>query len=175
MHRQTDLEQRPLDAVGHSHAEHNDIGRDSNRVDDEHRHHVQREDTAGRHQRIRHEVTARKLADWGAEGLAITAELIVSELVTNSVRYAPGAVELRLILRENTLACEVTDTNSAAPRLRRAHDDDEGGRGLFLVAQLAQDWGARWNPHGKTIWAELPLMADESDTARALPGAPRTH
>ncbi|GAA4996982.1 hypothetical protein GCM10023205_82800 [Yinghuangia aomiensis] len=121
------------------------------------------------------QVTVRKLADWGAEELAITAELIVSELATNSVRYAPGAIELRLILRERTLACEVTDTNSAAPRLRRANDDDEGGRGLFLVAQLAQDWGVRWKPDGKTIWAEIPLVARESEIDPLPPDAARTH
>lgn len=102
-------------------------------------------------------VAARQLTDWGLEDLTFTTELLVSELVTNSVRYSSGAIGIRLIVREKLLVCEVTDTNTAAPRLRRAQDDDEGGRGLFLIAQFAQDWGARWNPQGKTIWAELPL------------------
>ncbi|WTW98399.1 serine/threonine-protein phosphatase [Streptomycetaceae bacterium NBC_01309] len=108
-------------------------------------------------------LAARQLADWGMEELAFTAELLVSELVTNSVRYSTGQIDLRLIVRENTLACEVTDANSAAPRMRRSQDDDEGGRGLFLIAQFALDWGVRSQPRGKTIWAELPLSGAPGD------------
>ncbi|MCF2526596.1 ATP-binding SpoIIE family protein phosphatase [Yinghuangia soli] len=108
-------------------------------------------------------LTARKLAEWGLHDLVFTAELLVSELVTNGVRYSAGEIGLRLILRERTLACEVADSSSAAPRVRRSLDDDEGGRGLLLVAQLAQDWGVRTGPRGKTVWAELPLDAVGTD------------
>ncbi|MFG2657316.1 SpoIIE family protein phosphatase [Streptomyces sp. NPDC048425] len=106
---------------------------------------------------------AQQLAEWGLEELAFTTELIVSELVTNGVRYGGGGtVGLRLI-RGTVLVCEVTDSSSTQPRLRRARWTDEGGRGLFLVAQLATRWGSRYRMQGKTIWAEQPLVPAEVD------------
>ncbi|WP_334662810.1 SpoIIE family protein phosphatase [Streptomyces cyaneofuscatus] len=95
-----------------------------------------------------------KLAEWGLELLDFTVELIVSELVTNAVRYAGGPVGLRLI-HDTVLYCEVSDPSNTQPRLRRAALGDEGGRGLFLVAQLSSRWGSRYGQSGKTIWAEL--------------------
>jgi anti-sigma regulatory factor (Ser/Thr protein kinase) len=100
----------------------------------------------------------RLLADWGLDELAFTTELIVSELVTNALRYADGPIGLRL-LRDRTLICEVYDDSSTSPRLRRARTTDEGGRGLFLVAQLAERWGTRYTADGKVIWTEQPLPA----------------
>ena len=88
--------------------------------------------------------------------MAYTAELIVSELVTNAYRYADGVITLRLI-RDRSLICEVTDSSSTSPHLRRARNTDEGGRGLFLVARLTERWGTRYGRDGKTIWAEHPL------------------
>ncbi|MEV6134241.1 SpoIIE family protein phosphatase [Streptomyces violaceusniger] len=108
--------------------------------------------------RIREEVTAR-LMDWGLEKLVFTTELVVSELVTNAIRYGRPPIRLRLI-RDRALICEVSDASSTAPHLRRARALDEGGRGLFLVAQLAQRWGTRLEVHGKTIWAEQDLSDD---------------
>jgi two-component sensor histidine kinase len=97
-----------------------------------------------------------QLSVWGLGELAFATELIVSELVTNAIRYGSPPIELRL-LRGDTLVCEVSDGSSTAPHLRRARSFDEGGRGLLLVAQLAERWGSRQTPAGKTIWAELPL------------------
>ncbi|PJE98126.1 hypothetical protein CUT44_08880, partial [Streptomyces carminius] len=97
-----------------------------------------------------------RLTGWGLEELTFTTELIVSELVTNAVRYAGSPVELRLI-RDKTLICEVSDPSQTQPHLRRARLTDEGGRGLFLVAQLAHRWGSRYTASGKTIWTEQPL------------------
>ncbi len=102
------------------------------------------------------EVTAAKLTEWGLEELAFTAELVVSELVTNAYRYGGTPITLRLI-RDRSLICEVSDPSSTAPHLRRAHSTDEGGRGLLLVAQLTDRWGARHTREGKTVWTELPL------------------
>jgi anti-sigma regulatory factor (Ser/Thr protein kinase) len=96
----------------------------------------------------------RQVADWGLDEL--TTELIVSELVTNAIRYAEPPVRLRL-LRDSRLTCEVSDASSTAPRLRHARSTDEGGRGLFLVAQLAHRWGARYTATGKVIWAEQEI------------------
>ncbi|MFD9318387.1 SpoIIE family protein phosphatase [Streptomyces sp. NPDC060053] len=95
----------------------------------------------------------RQVEAWGLGDLAMTSELIVSELVTNAVRYATPPIRLRLIL-DARLTCEVSDASSTAPRLRHARIMDEGGRGLFLVAQLAHRWGSRYTADGKIIWAE---------------------
>ncbi|MFJ7077243.1 SpoIIE family protein phosphatase [Streptomyces sp. NPDC098781] len=98
----------------------------------------------------------RQVQAWGFGELAMTTELIVSELVTNAIRYAEPPLRLRL-LRDSRLTCEVADASSTAPRLRHARSTDEGGRGLFLVAQLAHRWGARYTAGGKIIWAEQEI------------------
>ncbi|MFE1172380.1 SpoIIE family protein phosphatase [Streptomyces sp. NPDC058773] len=94
-----------------------------------------------------------QLAAWGLENASFITELVVSELVTNAIRYAAAPVQLRLI-RDRTLICEVSDGSSTAPHMRRARLSDEGGRGLLLVAQLTQRWGTRHTREGKTIWCE---------------------
>lgn len=103
------------------------------------------------------EWATRQLAAWGLNDLLFTTELIVSELVTNAIRYGRPPAELRLI-RHGVLVCEVTDSNSAQPRLRRARTTDEGGRGLLLVARLAERWGCRHGQNHKTIWSEQPIV-----------------
>ncbi|MEV0186653.1 SpoIIE family protein phosphatase [Streptomyces sp. NPDC050625] len=102
------------------------------------------------------ELTTAKLTEWGLQHLAFTTELIASELVTNVYRYASGPATLRLI-RERSLVCEVSDTSHTSPHLRRARITDEGGRGLFLVAQMTERWGTRYTREGKTVWTEQPL------------------
>ncbi|WP_406277634.1 SpoIIE family protein phosphatase [Embleya sp. NBC_00896] len=99
---------------------------------------------------------ARQLQAWGLGEIDFTAELVLSELVTNAIRYGIQPIRVRL-LRTRTLVCEVSDGSSTSPHLRRAATTDEGGRGLFLVAKFAERWGTRYNPQGKVIWAELPL------------------
>ncbi|MFF5662614.1 SpoIIE family protein phosphatase [Streptomyces griseofuscus] len=98
----------------------------------------------------------RALNAWGLEELAFTTELILSELVTNAIRYGRPPIGVRL-LRDRTLICEVSDRSTTSPHLRYAASTDEGGRGLFLVAQVADRWGTRYTPNGKIIWAEQPL------------------
>ncbi|WP_405590438.1 SpoIIE family protein phosphatase [Streptomyces sp. NBC_01092] len=97
---------------------------------------------------------SRQLTDWGLEEHAFVAELVVSELVTNAIRYGRSPISLRLI-HDRSLLCEVSDASSTTPHLRRARVLDEGGRGLLLVAQLAGQWGTRHARRGKTVWAEL--------------------
>ncbi|WP_329024207.1 SpoIIE family protein phosphatase [Streptomyces sp. NBC_00690] len=96
------------------------------------------------------------LSAWGLEELGFTAELVVSELVTNAIRYGNPPIQLRLI-RDRQLICEVSDASNTSPHLRRARVYDEGGRGLLLVAQLTQRWGTRYTSDGKTIWADISL------------------
>ncbi len=105
------------------------------------------------------QAATERLADWGLDEAAFITELVVSELVTNAIRYGEPPIKLRLI-RDRALTCEVSDGSATSPHLRRAHAYDEGGRGLLLVAQLTQRWGSRQTGGGKTIWAEQPLPGD---------------
>ncbi|MEU6147911.1 SpoIIE family protein phosphatase [Streptomyces sp. NPDC047081] len=102
-----------------------------------------------------------QLEVWELLEASFTAELVVSELVTNAIRYGAHPIRLRLIHDATTLICEVSDTSHTAPHLRRAKTFDEGGRGLLLVAQLTQRWGSRHTTEGKTIWAEIGLLDEE--------------
>jgi PAS domain S-box-containing protein len=99
---------------------------------------------------------SRRLAEWGLTELSFTTELVVSELVTNAIRYATGPIRLRLI-RGRSLFCGVFDGGATAPHLRHPRATDEGGRGLLLVSQVTQRWGTRFLPEGKVIWAEQSL------------------
>ncbi|MFG3052709.1 SpoIIE family protein phosphatase [Kitasatospora sp. NPDC048239] len=94
------------------------------------------------------------LTEWGLEEQVFVAELVVSELVTNAIRYGRAPVRLRVV-RHDAVTFEVFDASATAPRLRHARITDEGGRGLFLIAQMAARWGARYVPDGKIVWAEL--------------------
>ncbi|WP_052230196.1 SpoIIE family protein phosphatase/ATP-binding protein [Streptomyces sp. CT34] len=113
------------------------------------------------------------LETWGLDEIGFTTELILSELITNAIRYGAQPIRVRL-LRDRALICEVSDGTSASPHLRRAATTDEGGRGLFLVAQFAQRWGTRYTPGGKVIWTEQALdevpgpAAPEGDRIDAL-------
>ncbi|NUK21462.1 SpoIIE family protein phosphatase [Streptomyces lunaelactis] len=102
------------------------------------------------------ELARAQLLSWNLEALVDTVELLVSELVTNALRYGEGEIRLRL-LRDRTLVCEVWDAGLVQPRRRRARDTDEGGRGLQLVGLLSAAWGSRRTPRGKTVWFELAL------------------
>jgi anti-sigma regulatory factor (Ser/Thr protein kinase) len=97
-----------------------------------------------------------QLSIWGVdEETAFTTELIVSELVGNAVRYGAPPLQLRLILGR-MLTCEVSDTATSAPRVQHARTIDETGRGLFILANLAEQWGTRYQRPGKIVWAEQP-------------------
>ncbi|MYX15816.1 SpoIIE family protein phosphatase [Streptomyces sp. SID8374] len=101
-----------------------------------------------------------RLQGWGLdEDTVDSTELIVSELVTNAVRYGTPPLRLRLLL-DTTLTCEVHDGSTASPHLRHARTVDEGGRGLFIVSRLAAHWGARHGPDGKVLWTEQDLPGD---------------
>ncbi|WP_055599821.1 SpoIIE family protein phosphatase [Streptomyces aureus] len=106
------------------------------------------------------ELARTQLKAWELEPLVDTVELLVSELVTNALRYGEGEIRLRL-LRDRTLVCEVWDAGLVQPRRRRAKDTDEGGRGLQLVGLLSSSWGSRRTPRGKTVWFELALPDGE--------------
>ncbi|GAA3494608.1 hypothetical protein GCM10019016_017080 [Streptomyces prasinosporus] len=94
------------------------------------------------------------LPQWGLEDLVPTAELLVSELVSNALRHASGPLRLTLE-RVSDLRCLVSDGTTDLPRPADAGPEDEGGRGLTLVDMLAARWGCESGPEGKNVWFEL--------------------
>lgn len=89
-----------------------------------------------------------------------TAVLTVSELVGNAVKAAAGTdVTMRLAWTPRRLRVEVVDTSAGVPKVREAAGSDEGGRGLWLISQLAVRWGVEPRPTGKCVWAEIALPA----------------
>ncbi|MFB8272993.1 ATP-binding protein [Streptomyces sp. NPDC055955] len=104
--------------------------------------------------RARHLVTAQ-LRDWAQDEPIDTAELLVSELVTNALRHTQGPLRLNLRLRHSRLLCEVEDTEPASPVRNTVDPDAEGGRGTELLDLLADTWGTIRTATGKTIWFEL--------------------
>src|SRR5260370_26842190 len=95
----------------------------------------------------------RPLTPWKLGDLIPVTELLVSSLVTNPVRYAQGPIGLRLVL-EGGLGCEGTDNSPPLPTLRHPGDQDQRGRGLQVVSQMAQRWGTRRTSAGKVVWSE---------------------
>jgi anti-sigma regulatory factor (Ser/Thr protein kinase) len=119
--------------------------------------------TAVRHQAV------DAIAGWKAElddELVHTADLVISELVTNAVQHAgPGQVSLAVRLVEAVLRVEVCDSSPALPRLGLPDRHSENGRGLFLVAALAERYGAEPTPTGKQCWAEIALTTGPDQEA----------
>jgi serine phosphatase RsbU (regulator of sigma subunit)/PAS domain-containing protein len=97
-----------------------------------------------------------QLAAWRLDELAMTTEVLVSELVANVILHAREPLQLRL-LRSRSLVCEVFDGSPTTPRIRRAEWTDEGGRGLQMIAALCDRWGTRYITTGKCIWTEQSL------------------
>ncbi|MFD5128884.1 SpoIIE family protein phosphatase [Streptomyces olindensis] len=110
----------------------------------------------------------RQLEIWGLDEVVFATELVISELVTNAIRYGAEPIGLRFLHDHNSLICEVADGSSTSPHLRRAKTTDEGGRGLFLVAQFTQRWGTRYTARGKVIWTEQSLHDGAAESGRNL-------
>jgi serine phosphatase RsbU (regulator of sigma subunit) len=96
------------------------------------------------------------LLTWELPRLVDTAELLVTELATNALRYGKAPFDLQVLLLDDVVTFAVADADPPLPRFRRSSYDDEGGRGLQLVATLASRWGARATTTGKVVWCELP-------------------
>ncbi|MEV0598741.1 SpoIIE family protein phosphatase [Streptomyces sp. NPDC050315] len=107
----------------------------------------------------------RQLESWGLDRISYATELVISELVTNAIRYGAEPIRLRLLYDRDSLICEVADGSSTSPHLRRAKTTDEGGRGLLLVARFTQRWGTRYTARGKVIWTEQSLHNGPDETA----------
>jgi anti-sigma regulatory factor (Ser/Thr protein kinase) len=86
------------------------------------------------------------------------AELLISELVTNAVRYGGPPITLSIdCTGDEGLQVRVSDGSSKGPRRPRATDSDESGRGIALVDLLSDDWGVEVHEAGKAVWFRLQL------------------
>jgi anti-sigma regulatory factor (Ser/Thr protein kinase) len=113
-----------------------------------------------------------QLSTWGLDDLTSTTELLASELVGNVVRHAKGPVSLRL-LHDAELICEVFDGSLTMPRIRRATDTDEGGRGLQLITALSQRWGTRYTRRASASGRRQAVAALHASTLPCRPAGSR--
>jgi anti-sigma regulatory factor (Ser/Thr protein kinase) len=88
------------------------------------------------------------------------SELLVSELVTNAVKYGKPPVWLLVELRPGLVHASVSDTSTELPTRRDPDPDAEGGRGLLVLDALAGSWGAVAVEGGKYLWFDLPVRPD---------------
>ncbi|WP_416983171.1 ATP-binding protein [Streptomyces sp. T028] len=114
--------------------------------------------------RLARRLAAQQLAEWGqpyGSDANHAAQQVVAELAANAVTHGrvPGRdFELRLLLlAEDTLRIEVSDTRGDRGLRIVREPDAEGGRGLIVVTVLAVAWGVAEREVGKTVWAELRL------------------
>ena len=95
------------------------------------------------------------LERWDCEDALDAVQLLVTELVTNAVVHAGAKPNVAVILLPHALRVEVGDDDPSGPVARQAADDEESGRGLLLLDQLATRWGVEATPEGKTVWFEV--------------------
>ncbi len=114
-------------------------------------------DTERAVQGVRDQITST-LRTWGIdEGVVDDVELLASELTTNAIVYGSSPISVRLRHTSRHVVLEVYDSATYLPRRMRPTPDDEHGRGLQLVALLADRWGTRPTENGKAVWAVLSL------------------
>ncbi len=105
--------------------------------------------------------TARQIVErvcraWHLDQVLETAQLVITELVSNVVRHAGTEMEIRLSARPGALHLAVHDREPAAPEPAAIADPwAETGRGLLVIAALTSDWGATPTADGKVVWAVL--------------------
>lgn len=97
------------------------------------------------------------LTVWGQGRLVDDGTLVISELLANAVEHAPdsGSLHLDLTLHDSTLRVAVADDSRVRPVSRDTADDDEQGRGISIIEQLAVRWGVEARGRGKQVWVEL--------------------
>ena len=83
------------------------------------------------------------------------AELMTSELATNSVRHAHSDFELAILLSQDEIRVEVSDTGHGQPRPRSPTTREQSGRGLQIVLKLSDAWGVTPSVNGKLVWFAL--------------------
>jgi hypothetical protein len=92
----------------------------------------------------------------GHRGAAAAWPGETADVVLAAAQAPPREFALRLRRGAASVWVEVFDPDLRLPRIRTAAETDEGGRGLYLVEQLATRWGSRPTPEGKAVWFEMP-------------------
>lgn len=110
----------------------------------------------------------RALADMGAEDLEFEACQVVSELATNAVIHAATPFQVDLEHDGATLQIRVSDSSPKSPITKAHSDQATTGRGLRLVAKLADAWGTEVRPNGKTVWCTLRAGAGRTGLPRVV-------
>ncbi|MFE0132952.1 ATP-binding protein [Streptomyces sp. NPDC059037] len=103
---------------------------------------------------------ADALSEWCLGERANEVRLCVSELAMNAIAHGTPVGNdflVRVALADARLRLEVSDEGNGVPELRHSDEDELGGRGLFLVAAFADDWGVATEKTGKTVWAEFKI------------------
>lgn len=113
---------------------------------------------------LRSAKAARLLVDRHLTGhareLVERAKLMVSELVTNAVKHSAAPCSVTFELTDTLLRVEVRDAGPGVPSLRSPTQDEPTGRGLLIVAALADEWGVDSTPAGNTVWFRLGLSTN---------------
>jgi len=105
----------------------------------------------------------RAADDLEIEPLADDLQLVVSELVTNAIRYADPPVAVEIEVGDDTVTVAVGDGSPGRPRAQSPDPDAEGGRGLLMIDLLAEESGIRPQPPGKTVWAAFARPTTNGD------------
>ncbi|MFK4268377.1 ATP-binding protein [Streptomyces milbemycinicus] len=111
----------------------------------------------------------KTLANWGISGaLADDVTLSVDELLSNAIRHCRvtfALIEITVSAQDRALLLEVSDPDrDKIPQLRTPDSDEESGRGLYLVSQLAETWGHRHEKHSKCVWARFVIREEVTCT-----------
>lgn len=113
------------------------------------------------------------LEAWSADGYGMVGEQVISELATNAALHAQSEFTVHLLLDDDSLLVEVTDSSRVLPQERHYAVDATTGRGLLLVEALAEEWGVQASPTGKTVWCRLAAggsVTELVDDSRELAG-----
>lgn len=108
--------------------------------------------------RARHQARTQ-MERWGLGRYGEVVKLLVSELVTNAIRYGRGQIQVTMCVEDGVLRCGVEDESAEPPRMRDLSWDAERGRGMHLVDMLACRWGTESTHLGKIVWFQLAVKA----------------
>jgi anti-sigma regulatory factor (Ser/Thr protein kinase) len=110
---------------------------------------------------VRHSIAADLLSRHVAHECVDDVVLVASELVTNAVLHVPTQDDAELDITwevgRDSVVVGVLDRSPELPRRRTTNETDARGRGLFIVAALAREWGVSRTANGKQVWARVPL------------------
>jgi anti-sigma regulatory factor (Ser/Thr protein kinase) len=100
------------------------------------------------------------LAEWKLDSISDAAQLLTSEVVTNSLLHARSSIRLTIEHTDSGVRIAVTDASTVVPTMRPRSASATTGRGLLLLSRLADEWDAEVSDGGKTVWFALSSDRD---------------